>query len=85
MKGNVFILIGALCTLLSFGCAMNAADRDSSPPPATDEVEQGVSSCPGWEGCYKFCRLRFKCTTQAGCDALSRCLDQCDADFPGCF
>jgi hypothetical protein len=82
MKITFAMLIAALCLLLGFGC-ITASGPD--PQPSNDEVEQSVTDCAGWEGCYKFCRLRFKCTTPDGCDRLGNCLDGCDASFPTCF
>jgi hypothetical protein len=93
--GKMFILVGILCTGLGFGgfgCATEDAASGDDPAQestspleeSTSEVDQEVGSCSAWENCYAFCRRIFKCTTPAGCNSLTNCLNNCDASFPHC-
>jgi len=83
-----FLLLGSLCAMFGFGCATQPSDSaDESAQDRTSEADQdliggGGDGCSAWSGCYSFCRLRFKCTTTAGCDSLGDCLDGCDSSYP---
>lgn len=53
----------------------NSSDGGSIPGP----------SCDGIGTCYCFCRYYHRCDLDpAECDPLAQCLNDCDAQYPGC-
>jgi hypothetical protein len=53
----------------------NSSDGGSLPGP----------SCDGIGMCYCFCRYYHRCDQDPNeCDPLAQCLNDCDAEYPGC-
>ena len=71
--------------------ACSAFLADGSPNPdwpdcnSTDGGSVGGSSCDGIGTCYCVCRYNHRCDLDASeCDPLTQCLNDCDAQYPGC-
>lgn len=69
---------------LGVGCATDPTPADQTEPTGQTDQEIGGGSCPAHDNCYSVCRIKYKCTTDLGCERLSHCLDQCDTDYPTC-
>lgn len=53
-------------------------------PPIVPTIGGG-GSCSGLSTCYCFCRFYHRCDLDpAECDPLAQCLNDCDAQYPGC-
>jgi hypothetical protein len=85
---KLMFLIGSLCAAFSFGCATDpaGADPNSAQDDSTSSTEQdivvGGDGCGSWSSCYSFCRRLYQCTSAAGCDSLTNCLNNCDSSYP---
>lgn len=53
--------------------------------PAVVPTIGGGGSCSGLSTCYCFCRFYHRCDLDpAECNPLAQCLNDCDAQYPGC-
>lgn len=61
-----------------------AAFPDEEASPIVPTIGGG-GSCSGLSSCYCFCRYNHRCDLDPSeCDPLSQCLNDCDAQYPGC-
>jgi hypothetical protein len=64
--------------------ALEEADSLTAEAAPEDE-EEAALFCAGYDTCYCLCRWRNRCDQNpAECDDLSECLNDCDAQYPGC-
>jgi hypothetical protein len=73
------------------GSTCSAFLPDGSPNPdwpdcnSTDGGSLPGPSCDGYGMCYCFCRYYNRCDLDPNqCDPLAQCLNDCDAEYPGC-
>jgi hypothetical protein len=70
--------------LMIGGC--HPSDPDYPECAEGDGPTLPPGGCGGHDGCYWWCRQIYQCVGPYWdeCDDLSDCLDDCDADYPGC-
>lgn len=70
---------------LALNCPDSTPALGVEAPPVLPTIGGGGGTCPGHESCYCFCRFYHRCDQDpAECDPLAQCLNDCDAQYPGC-